>query len=244
MRPDYAKWLAEQKYAEATQAEQIQRVKKVEEFYGNLDEHRANGTFQDVIKSFDYTIEDEKANKPNPSRIRGEGNVRAGLQSFKNAIVRYQKFINDSGFQAATPEADKPVEYTDIPSTEESLRQRFSLERYMQAALRRDIAKLEPSLRIIDDGAERAVPSGLIDITCEDDSSIVVVELKAGTADMRAIAQILGYMGEVYNEEGGRPVRGVLVAQDFDERAKAAARVVSTLKLMKYSIEFTFAAEE
>jgi endonuclease len=35
MRPDYLKWLAEQKYAENTQVAQINRVKKVEEYYGS-----------------------------------------------------------------------------------------------------------------------------------------------------------------------------------------------------------------
>jgi RecB family endonuclease NucS len=114
----------------------------------------------------------------------------------------------------------------------------------MQAALRSNVASLDPSLRIIDDGAERAVNSGLIDITCEDESSIVVVELKAGKADSRAIGQILGYMGDVYEEEGGRSVRGILVAHDFDKRSRAAARVVPTLTLKKYAIEFQFMDEE
>src|SRR5690606_30952197 len=106
-----------------------------------------------------------------------------------------------------------------------------------------DIACLEHSLKIIDDGAERAVDSGLIDITCEDGNSIVVVELKAGKADSRAIGQILGYMGDLQEEED-KPVRGILVAHGFDRRAKAAARVVPALTLKRYSIEFKFTAEE
>ena len=81
--------------------------------------------------------------------------------------------------------------------------------------------------------------SGLIDITCEDIDSIVVVELKAGKADSRAIGQILGYMGDLQEEED-KPVRGVLVAHDFDKRTKAAARIVPSLELKKYSIEFKF----
>lgn len=113
----------------------------------------------------------------------------------------------------------------------------------MQVALRYNITSLEPSLKIIDDGAERAVDSGLIDITCDDGSSIVVIELKAGKADRRAIGQILGYMGDLHEEEGGKLVRGILVAHDFDRGAKAAASVVPTLTLKKYAIEFKFTAE-
>lgn len=131
-----------------------------------------------------------------------------------------------------------------FPGVEESAKQRFALERDMQEALRRNITSLDPSLNILDDGAERAVNSGLIDITCDDGVSIVVVELKAGKADSRAIGQILGYMGDIQEEEGGKPVRGILVAHDFDKRTKAAARVVPTLTLKKYAIEFKFTSED
>lgn len=159
--------------------------------------------------------------------------------------MRYQKFLNDDGFQGGSPEAREFVENADVPpSSEESTHQRFSLERDMQAALRRNIVSLDPALKIMDDGAERAVNSGLIDITCEDSEAMVVVELKAGKADSRAIGQILGYMGDLQEEEGGKPVRGILVAHDFDKRAKAAARVVPTLTLKRYSIEFKFMLED
>jgi hypothetical protein len=243
MRPDYPNWLAEQQYSENTQTAQINRVKKVEESYGSLDEHFANGSYQDVIDSLDYSTNDERANKPNPSKIRFEGNIRNNLQSYKNAAERYRKFLNDTGFQGTPSKVEDSNANMSIPSTEESIQQRFSLERDMQAALRRNISSLDPSLKIIDDGAERAVNSGFIDITCDDGKAIVVVELKAGKADARAIGQILGYMGDLQEEEGGRLVRGILVAHDFDQRTKAAARVVPALALKKYSIEFKFTQE-
>ena len=164
--------------------------------------------------------------------------MRNNLQSYKNAVVRYRKFLNDGSFQGDSSEAQEFVENVDISASPEG--QRLSLERDMQAALRLNIGSLDPSLKIMDDGAELSVNSGFIDITCEDSTSIVVVELKAGKADSRAIGQILGYMGDLQEEEGGKSVRGILVAHDFDKRAKAAARVVPTLTLKKYSIEFKF----
>ncbi len=243
MRPDYPAWLAEQEYSEGTQNAQIHRVKKVEEHYGDLNERLVNGTYQDVINDLNYSASDERANKPNPSKIKFEGNIRNNLQSYKNAAVRYRKFLNDNGFKVIPTEAGSSGEAENTPTNEESNRQRLSLERDMQAALRRNIASLDPALKIIDDGAERAVDSGLIDITCDDGNSIVVVELKAGKADSRAIGQILGYMGDLQEEEGGKPVRGILVAESFDKRTKAAARVVPTLALKMYSIEFKFTQE-
>jgi endonuclease len=62
----------------------------------------------------------------------------------------------------------------------------------------------EPGLAIIDDGAERSVESGFIDITARDAAgTTVVIELKAGAAGQRAVAQILSYMGDVASEEDG-----------------------------------------
>jgi endonuclease len=240
MRVDYPKWLAEQEYSENTQSAQIHRVKKVEENYGNLDEHFAKGTLQNIIDSLSYSTNDERTNKPNPSKMKFEGNVRNNLQSYKNAVVRYRKFLNDVRFKGTASTGGPSSETADLPLIEDSVQQRFSLERDMQASLRRNIGSLDSSLKIIDDGAERAVDSGFIDITCDDGSALVVVELKSGKSDSRVIGQILGYMGDLQEEEGGRPVRGILVAHDFDKRTKAAARVVPSLTLKKYSIEFKF----
>jgi RecB family endonuclease NucS len=111
----------------------------------------------------------------------------------------------------------------------------------MQAALRQRIEQLEPRLVTIDDGAERSVPSGFIDITARDSSgAIVVIELTTGTARQKAIAQILSYMGDIAEEEPDSTVRTILVAGDFDEKARSAARMVPSLSLRKYLVHFEF----
>lgn len=242
MRSNYAAWLEDRKYAAGTQTAQLHRVKRVEEAYGDLDDHFRNGTLKDVVASLEYSTSDERSNKPNPSKLKIDGNIRNNLQSYKNAVVRYVKFLQDVAAGGLT---EAPEVGTDevVAAADDMKVQRFSLERDMQATLRKSITSLDPKLRIVDDGAERAVNSGLIDITCEDETSLVVVELKAGTADSRAIGQILGYMGDIQAEEEGRQVRGILVAHDFDKRARAAAKVVPTLTLKKYSIEFKFTDE-
>ncbi|CUJ71591.1 endonuclease NucS domain-containing protein [Achromobacter xylosoxidans] len=224
MRSNYAAWLEDRKYAAGTQTAQLHRVKRVEEAYGDLDDHFRNGTLKDVVASLEYSTSDERSNKPNPSKLKIDGNIRNNLQSYKNAVVRYVKFLQDVAAGGLT---EAPEVGTDevVAAADDMKVQRFSLERDMQATLRKSITSLDPKLRIVDDGAERAVNSGLIDITCEDETSLVVVELKAGTADSRAIGQILGYMGDIQAEEEGRQVRGILVAHDFDKRARAAAKV-------------------
>ncbi|HEX4486828.1 MAG TPA: endonuclease NucS domain-containing protein, partial [Terriglobales bacterium] len=133
----------------------------------------------------------------------------------------------------------KPVNQS--TQVEEDVGQRIGLERDMQAALRLHLEQLEPGLTITDDGAERSVNSGFIDITARDSSGgLVVIELKAGAAGQRAIAQILSYMGDIASEEENAKVRGILVASEFDAKARAAAKMVPNLALLKYSVRFFF----
>ena len=69
----------------------------------------------------------------------------------------------------------------------------------------------------------------------------MVIELKAGQATRDAVGQILSYMGDVSAEEPGGKVRGIIVASDFDQKTKAAARILPNLSLRRYSINFEFA---
>jgi hypothetical protein len=238
MRADYRRWLEEQKYAANTVVAQLHRASRVEEHHGDLDEHYANDHMAGLIDTLRYTTDDARHNRPNPSRIPFDGDIRNNLASYRSAVERYRRFrensdnVGDAAVVSATEAVSPP---------QEDLGQRVGLERDMQAALRGSITQLEPDLVIIDDGAERSVESGFIDITARDAGGItVIIELKAGSAGQRAVAQILSYMGDVVAEEDGARVRGILVASDFDSKAKAAARVVPHLKLVRYGIRFSF----
>ena len=117
---------------------------------------------------------------------------------------------------------------------------RFGLERDLQRALRTNIVQLEPELIITGGGSERTVDAGRIDITAEDaNGNIVVIELKAGTAQPDAIPQLLAYMGTIENPDD-KPVRGILVANDFAPRVVQAANAVPNIALKAYSFQFNF----
>ena len=116
----------------------------------------------------------------------------------------------------------------------------FSLERDLQTALRANISQLEGGLSIHDGGKEKQVPSGRIDILATDaQANLVVIELKAGTADRDAIAQLLSYIGDL-QVESERDVRGILIASDFTARAIAASKASPKIELRKYGISFNF----
>lgn len=243
MRSDYESWLRSQQYDPGTIANQLHRVRKVEEAYGSLDELMNAGKIDGMLDQLRYSTSDERQARPNPSRLVFQGNVRNNLQSYKSAVVLYRRFASgQDGADEVVPSGEVADAVGLALQAEAVVSRAFSLERDMQMALRERISGLGSELRIVDDGVERAVDSGRIDITCEDqrDGSLVVIEIKAGKADARAVAQILGYMGDLTEEESPRPVKGMLVAHGFDQRAKSAARMVPSLRLLTYAIRFDF----
>lgn len=111
MRSNYAAWLEDRKYAAGTQTAQLHRVKRVEEAYGDLDDHFRNGTLKDVVASLEYSTSDERSNKPNPSKLKIDGNIRNNLQSYKNAVVRYTKFLSEAPDETASHETLMPMKF-------------------------------------------------------------------------------------------------------------------------------------
>ena len=238
LRTDYKKWLEEQKYASGTVTAQLHRAGRVEECYGDLVEHYNLDRLESVIAELQYSVDDERHNRPNPSKINFNGNARTNLASYRDATKRYLRFLDESGDEVFTPETSETVYSSPEKETAANL---FGLERDMQRVLRQSINELEEGLVIIDEGAERSVQAGFIDITAKDkNGAIVVVELKAGKARKDAVGQILSYMGDIYEEEPDTEVRGILVASDFDIKVTSAAKVIPTLELKKYSISFNF----
>ncbi len=238
MLANYREWLEQQKYQPGTITAQLHRAGRVEEHYGSLDEHYSRDRLESVINALAYSSEDKRRNRPNPSKIPFEGDIRSNLASYRDAVKRYRKFRDSADGSGETPAVG---DIGSEGSTPKDDGQRIGLERDLQAALRLQIAKLEEGLTIIDEGAERSVDSGFIDITARDAGGVtVVIELKAGAAGQRAIAQILSYMGDVAADEENGKVRGILVASEFDNKAKAAARMVPNLILRRYSVKFLF----
>ena len=251
MRADYKRWLVDQGYPDGSVATRMANANKVEKLYGDLGDLFAGGGYQVLIDELTYSTEDERRGRANPSRIQTEGNIRNNLATYKQGVALYRRFLDETqGLLPAAARQDtafagfNSVAPDTVVGEEAALqRQRLSLERDMQAELRRDINQLETGLRIMDDGVERYVATGFIDILARDIAgTLVVIELKAGKTEARVIGQTLGYMGDIAAEESGA-VRGIIVAHDFDVRTKSAARAVPNLKLMRYAVAFTFQAE-
>jgi hypothetical protein len=155
----------------------------------------------------------------------------ASISWYRSKMKKNPEFADDNGEPADSEVGDL---------VDEAIETTFGLERDLQNALRANIDQLEPGLTVTDNGNERKVASGFIDITARDRlGATVVIELKkAGASDRDAIGQILGYMGDLM--EGADSVRGILVAGEFSPRVIAAARAVPNLTLVKYAFRFSF----
>lgn len=250
MRDDFRNWLKAEGYADNTCNAQIARVQRIEAEYGPIEDIVNANQYDGLFTALTYSTADERHQRPNPSKFKIDGNLRNNLASYKDALARYRRFLS-TPFAAKTqldaalpPRSNTPYEPGPLPELVTLEKQRLSLERDMQNALRQHIAQLDPSLTIIDDGAERAVDSGFIDILARDSlGAIVVIELKAGKTDNRVIGQTLGYMGDIAVEYDNTAVRGIIVAHEFDQRTRSAARAVSNLSLVRYAVSFTFEPE-
>lgn len=156
----------------------------------------------------------------------------------RSVLKRYLQFVVEAEAHSG-PEDDQSEEALECEG-DAAEGVVFKLEREMQAAVRKQLAALEPGLLEADNGFEVTVATGRIDIVARDkNGQLVVIELKAGSCPSGALEQTLGY-AEALAEERGEPVRAYLIAADFPDRIRAAAKRVQALDLRTYEFSLRF----
>lgn len=119
----------------------------------------------------------------------------------------------------------------------------FRYERELQHAVRRQLGLVEAGLVEADGGQERSVSTGKIDIVARDlAGNFVVIELKAGPCPHGALEQVLAYSTDL-EAETGTPCRAILVASQFSERIRAAAKRARDVSLVTYELEVGLARD-
>ena len=212
----------------------VQRIENDEKI--NLDEEFKKDKLKSLLELYTYTTQDERDNRTSSAKI--DTTKVASLKNFfsahKSGINHYRKFCE------ARDDFDVEEQNNDIESNKKAI---IALEAHLQAALRANMPQFDPNLTIIDDGIERSVETGFIDILAKDkDGCFVVIELKAGTAKSDVMGQTLGYMADIAEEENAE-VRGIIVAGDFHKRVRSAARLTPKIELISYRYNFDFSKE-
>lgn len=126
---------------------------------------------------------------------------------------------------------------------EDSIEASLSLEKDLHSYLAAKVQEIESGLKLVEGGVEFQTETGRIDLLAKDsDDRMVVIERKAGKAKDRAIGQLLGHMGclSFTQTNASKPIRGILVASNFDDRVVFAARGLPSVKLVKYQLSFDF----
>ncbi|WFO74926.1 DUF1016 family protein [Desulfurococcaceae archaeon MEX13E-LK6-19] len=124
---------------------------------------------------------------------------------------------------------DEPVDY--------NVGYSLSLERDLEDYLARKLDVLEEGLSLVERQKE-LTGVGRLDILARDkEGNLIVIELKAGQADEKAVGQLQAYM-EYLKEQGYSNVRGILVASTYTPKAVYAAKANKNIKLAKYHVEF------
>ena len=190
-----------------------------------------------LINIYTYTREDDDNNKANPTALTfsNPDKLKRDIGIKKTALLIYQAFSSNP---TDILESIKEEKLTEEESDTGLL---CSYETDLQNALRDNINQLEEGLVIIDDGRERQVASGRIDILARDkDGKIVVIELKRDKSPKGTIEQIMGYMGDICAEENVTDVRGIIVASEFTQREISGSIMAPTLELKEYGYTFCF----
>lgn len=117
----------------------------------------------------------------------------------------------------------------------------FRYERELQEAIRRQLNQVEVGLVEADGGHERSVATGKIDVLARDLAGhFVVIELKVGPCPHGALEQVLAYSTDL-EAETGTPCRAILVASQFSDRIRAAAKRARDISLVTYELQLGLA---
>jgi hypothetical protein len=151
-----------------------------------------------------------------------------------------QWIIDGAGAHLADESSDQ------LEEQESLIEASITFERDLEEYILRNLNKIENGLRLYKEsgitGQQLTIDIGRIDILALDkNNDFVVIELKSGIANYHVIGQILSYISWVRNNLAkGSRVRGIIIAEGFDQKLKYAVSELTDILLKKYNVMFEF----
>lgn len=217
-KEEFRRWFASHPkgYKSTTLSAHISTLNRIDEMDEGLDERLSHLGTDGILQW---------------AKTENTGPFEVYPSNTRSALNRYVEFSIAS---------QSPEDIEEIEEEAAAAPTLFQVEKEMQAAVRKQIHKLEEGLTVEDGGIETHVSTGRIDIVARDkNGTLVVIELKAGVCPNGAIEQVLGY-AEALSSEKKESTRAYLVAGEFSDRARAAAKRVRDLELRTYEFLITF----
>ena len=205
MRSNYGNWL-QANFQAATRATQLTQARRLEQAYGDLDQHFERDKFHSILADLTYSTDDAAEGKSNPSRITIEGNnLYEGLAHLRSAVNYYIRFLVADGDETTStpswPELDTMratflQRCSDFADFEQDFGTYFNTERAYKDALIRDVQAI---LSGPDSGHAEQVGRQLLTLLDSRKSNLVgwraFVEISNGGADaQQRVAAALGKM--------------------------------------------------
>jgi hypothetical protein len=111
MKAAYGDWL-QANFQAGTRTTQLSQARRLEDLYGDLDEHFERDQFASILADLAYSTADRAAGKPNPSKVRIEGDkLYESLAHLRSALGYYGRFRAAEGVKTGTssswPELEK-----------------------------------------------------------------------------------------------------------------------------------------
>lgn len=160
----------------------------------------------------------------------------------------YSDKIRNSIWKRAEEEAS-----VDVSEDNDLEKQNFYLEKYLENFLftNWESTELGKKYEIIVENGEPVslqykTDIGRIDLLVKDKTSgdYLIIELKRAQTSDDTIGQVTRYMGWVKkNLAGNNKVRGLIIAESFDEKIRYSLETVKDIKFMSYNIQFKLKIE-
>ena len=150
-------------------------------------------------------------------------------------LINIEELDLSPALVASDPDVEDPLAFALEKHLED-----FLVKNWAQTELSHDYSIFEEDGEIV--GQQYATDAGPIDILAvsNDNSRILVIELKRGRASDVVVGQTLRYMGYLMDQVAseGQVVEGIIIALEDDQRLRWALQAVPNVRFFRYRLDF------